>query len=267
VTGFVVLGHTGTTRRIPFWFRVERPRLALDPQHALARSGVYHATTIGAASHVTSYRYPDLLPNSFGARVRLAGPEVVYRFRLRRPVANFGIAVLSRAPGVAVQPRVVRDGDENRLAGWTAVPVDLNPYRSSFNMPRLVAGVVLPEPGTFDVVFDSPAGSRPGAFTFRFWINDTTPPTVRLISASNGTVRVAVRDSGAGVDPQSLHATVDGHSHPVSFAKGVARVSGVARGSHTLLFRAADYQETKNMEDMGPILPNTRTLKTTVVVR
>jgi hypothetical protein len=29
----------------------------------------------------------------------------------------------------------------------------------------------------------------------------------------------------------------------------------------------SDYQETKNMEDVGPILPNTRTLRTTVVVR
>jgi hypothetical protein len=29
----------------------------------------------------------------------------------------------------------------------------------------------------------------------------------------------------------------------------------------------SDYQETKNMEDVGPILPNTRTQQATVVVR
>ena len=29
----------------------------------------------------------------------------------------------------------------------------------------------------------------------------------------------------------------------------------------------ADYQETKNMEDVGPILPNTRTLRTSYLVR
>jgi hypothetical protein len=82
-------------------------------------------------------------------------------------------------------------------------------------------------------------------------------------------LRVAVRDRGAGVDPASLLATVDGRRAGLSYAAGVARVSlaGVARGSHTLVFRAADYQETKNMEDVGPILPNTRTLKTTIVVR
>jgi hypothetical protein len=31
--------------------------------------------------------------------------------------------------------------------------------------------------------------------------------------------------------------------------------------------KAADYQETKNMEDVGPVLPNTRVLRTTVTLR
>jgi hypothetical protein len=30
---------------------------------------------------------------------------------------------------------------------------------------------------------------------------------------------------------------------------------------------ASDYQETKNMEDVGPVLPNTRVLQTTVTLR
>jgi hypothetical protein len=30
--------------------------------------------------------------------------------------------------------------------------------------------------------------------------------------------------------------------------------------------RAADYQEAKNMEDVGPVLPNTRILHTTVTL-
>jgi hypothetical protein len=207
------------------------------------------------------------VPNGFGFPTRLGGPEVVYRFRLPRQVANFGVAILSRGRGVAVQPRVVRDDDENRLAGYTGLPIDLNPYRSSFDSPRRVAGVVLPEPGTFDIVFDSPARSARGPFTFRFWVNDTTPPSVRLLPPANGVVKIAVRDGGAGVDPQSLRATADGRTHAISFTNGIARILGLSRGSHTLVFRASDYQETKNMEDVGPILPNTRTLKTTVVVR
>ena len=41
----------------------------------------------------------------------------------------------------------------------------------------------------------------------------------------------------------------------------------VPPGRHVVTVSAADYQETKNMEDVGPILPNTRVLRTTVVVR
>ena len=47
---------------------------------------------------------------------KLPGPEQVFRVRLRRPVDNFGVAVLSRE-GRACQPRIVRAGDENRLVG------------------------------------------------------------------------------------------------------------------------------------------------------
>ncbi len=272
-TGFVVLEAPGVQParflRVPFWFFVDRPQLARDKAHALTHAGVYGGTTVGASGHVTSYRYPDLMPNSFSFPVRLAGPEVVYRFRLERRVANFGVALLSEAAGVSVTPRIVRDADENRLAGYAGLPIDLNPYRSAFQNSRPVAGVVLPGPGTFDVVFDSTARSRRGRFTFRFWINDTTPPTVRVERTTGGVVRVAVHDAGSGVDPASLQASIDGRHAGLSYANGMARVSlaGVARGSHTLVFRAADFQETKNMEDVGPILPNTRTLKATIVVR
>jgi hypothetical protein len=45
---------------------------------------------------------------------------------------------------------------------------------------------------------------------------------------------------------------------------GAARL---ARGTHRLSVTVADYEETKNMEDVGPILPNTRTFTATFVVR
>ncbi len=37
----------------------------------------------------------------------------------------------------------------------------------------------------------------------------------------------------------------------------------LARGTHRLTFQVSDYQETRNMENVGPILPNTRTISTT----
>jgi len=267
VGGFVVLTQGTITRRIPLWFRVVRPQLALDRTFPIGRPGIYRASTVGAPSRVSAYRYPDLTPSAVDFPTTLPGPEVVYRFRLSRAVANFGVVITRRDPGVDVQPRIVRNGDENRLAGYAALPIDLNPYRTSSGGARPVAGVVRPAPGTYDIVFDSTRRSRRGAFSFRFWIGDTSPPSIRVLSTSGGSLRIAVGDAGAGVDASELRATIDGRSRPVTYTGGVARVSGVTRGSHELVFRASDYQETKNMENVGPVLPNTHTIRTTVVVR
>jgi subtilisin family serine protease len=263
-TGFVVLSRAGQTRRLPFWLRVDRPELSA-PTRVLTRSGVYRGTTVGAPSRVSSYRYPDLSQSGFDFPVRLAGPEVVYRVRISRNVANFGVVITSRDRGVGVEPRILLAGDESRLAGYTALPVDLNPYRSQYGDHRLVAGVVLPTPGIYEVVFDSPADARPGAFTFRLWIGDATPPLIRLVSGGARAL-FAVTDRGAGVDPGAFQARVDGRSRRVAFSGGRAQVSlaGLTRRTHTVVLTAADYQETKNMEDVGPILPNTRTFRTRV---
>jgi hypothetical protein len=268
VTGFVILSREGTRRRIPFWIRVERPRLPLDRKVALVRPGEYTANTSLGAARVSSYRYPDVLPGHAAFPIRLTGREIVYRVHIRRRIANFGVAVIARNRGVVVEPRVVRNGDENRLAGYTALPFDQNPYRPGFGRHRLVAGVALPGLGVYDIVFDTPRGARSGGFRFRFWQGDVRPPSVRVLGVRNGFLELAVRDGGAGVDPVSLQARIDGNFVPVTFGSGRARLSlaGDARGRHTLSFTAADYQETKNMENVARILPNTRTVRTTFVV-
>ena len=43
--------------------------------------------------------------------------------------------------------------------------------------------------------------------------------------------------------------------------------SAPRKGSHRLVLQVGDYQESKNMEDVPPILPNTATLRATVRVR
>jgi len=156
----------------------------------------------------------------------------------------------------------VQGGDQSRLAGYTALPVDLNPYRSQYGDHRLVSAVVLPASGLYDVVFDSPRTASPGGFSFRFWIGDATPPRVRLLSGGRSAV-FAVTDRGAGVDPGAFRARVDGRSRSVRFSGGRAYVSlaGLPRRAHTVVLTTADFQETKNMEDVGPILPNTRTVR------
>jgi len=126
-TGFVVLTRGTDVRRVPYWFRVESPKLGTEPARTVTHAGTYTGNTAGKPSLVSSYRYPD---GSLGAPIALdlSGPEQVFKFVLTKSVANFGVAVVSHAKGVQVSPRLVVDGDENRLVGNTGIPVDLNPY-------------------------------------------------------------------------------------------------------------------------------------------
>ena len=268
--GFVLLTRGTDVRRVPYWFHVETPKLASERSTTITRPGVYQGDTAGKPSLVSTYRYPE---GNLGAGIalNLSGPEQVFRFRLSQPVANFGAVVLTRGRGVSVAPRLVEAGDENRLVGYTGLPVDINPY-ASFGRAVPAVGDVLPAPGTYDLVFDTPAGGKPGKFSFRFWVNDTTPPTVKLLTptlAPGSPLRLVIRDTGSGVDPFSIFAVADARHVAASYSRGIVTVNGVTQrlGTHTLSVTVADYQETKNMEDVGPILPNTRTYQTTYVVK
>src|SRR5439155_9470288 len=140
-----------------------------------------------------------------------------------------------------------------------------NPYRNTYGRTVPVAGAVLPAPGVYDIILDTRSAAEAGPFTFRWWINDVRPPRVRVVSTKGG-IAVAASDSGSGVDPSSAVARVDGKRARVTFAGGDFHI--VARkGAHSLVFQVGDNQETKNMEDVARILPNTTTLRTRVRVR
>jgi subtilisin family serine protease len=270
-TGFVVLTRGTTTRRFPYWLRVDAPQLGRVRHTALKRPGIYRGNTAGRPARVSCYRYPAN-PAPVAIPACLRGPEQAFRVVLRRPVANFGVAILSRAPGVRVQPRVTRGGNESRLTGYAALPLNLNPYLASYELLSPTAGAVRPDAGTYDVVFDTTARRYAGKFTFRFWIGDTKPPRIRLLTPTvrrGALVRVAVTDVGSGVDPSALHATLDGSPAAVRYRSGRALMpsAGLHRGRHVLVLRASDYQEAKNMENSGPILPNTANRRFRFVVR
>jgi hypothetical protein len=204
-------------------------------------------------------------------RTRLGGPEQVFRFTLRRPVANFGIAIVRHAKGVQISPRLVAGNDENRVVGYTGMPASLNPYLGLSHAEPAV-GAVLPDPGTYEFVFDTPTHAKPGAFTFRFWVNDTTPPSIRRLGrvvTIGRSLRFAVHDSGSGLNPRGFHARIGDRVVRVRYADGVLylRTKGLRPGRRAVVVKASDYQETKNMEDVGPVLPNTRVLHTTVTLR
>jgi hypothetical protein len=199
----------------------------------------------------------------------LLGPEQVFRISLTKPVANFGVAVTGGSS--SVQPRVVRAGDENRLLGELALPYSANPYLPGFGAPIRVAGAALPGAGNYDVVFDSATPAGAGPFTFRFWIGDTTPPSVRLVSVRKGQLRISARDTGSGIDPSRTRLYIDGRRSPARFDPGrgllFASIRNLRRGRHTLQVLVSDYQESKNMENVRRILPNTRRLKASFLVR
>jgi subtilisin family serine protease len=268
-SGYVVLQRSGITRRLPYWVGVTVPTLRETAARALARTGTYRGRVPRRRSSVTTYRYPERVA---GRVQRLTGPEQVFAVRLRRPAANFGVAVLSAGPGVRVEPRVVAGGDESRLTGYAAFPYVMNPYLADFFEPRPVSGALRPAAGLYHVVFDTRRAAHAGPFTFRFWIDDIAPPRAQLATRSvprGGRLRVNVSDGGSGVDPASVRVRIDGGRRRAAFANGRIEIAlgRLARGRHALVLQVSDYQESRNNENVAKILPNTRRLATTFVVR
>jgi len=272
LTGFVVLTRDGERRRIAYWLRVEQPKLVSESHRTLTRPGVYRATTAGKPSLVSTYRYPEN-PSPLSLETSLAGPEQAFRFRLRKPVANFGVVITSRGAGVAVTPRIVLAGDENRLTGYTALPIVLNPYLDRFEDPIPVSSATRPAPASYDIVFDTPSRASAGRFAFRFWIDDVTPPRIRLLDHSaraGGRIRFSIDDGkGSGLELNSVQIQVDGAAQRTKYVAGTHTffVSGFSRGAHTLQVTAADYQELKNNENVTRILPNTRVFRARFTAR
>ena len=270
IAGVIVL-HRGTVaRRVPFWGRVERPALSLAGARTLGRTAIYAGNTRGHQSLVETYRYPEV-PTGGPVAARLAGPEQVFRVRITRPVANFGVAIVRQGPGSRVEPRVVRGGDENRLTGYAALPLDQNPYVEEFGEPVPVAGALRPQPGTYYVVFDSPTRAGAGSFRFRFWIDDQAPPRASPVSRTvrrGDPIRIRVSDGGSGIDVRSIGATVDGRAARAPLVGNEIRVAtaSVAAGRHRLRVALSDFQETRNNENVARILPNTRTVALTVTI-
>jgi subtilisin family serine protease len=254
VTGFVVLTRGTDVRRIPFFFYVSLAKLTVEARTPLLRPGNYQGTTKGKPARVSVYRFPT------GGDVTYPGPERAFRVTVTGRPANFGTVVTS---GRAV-PHVTFDGLEDHLVGYTGLPVDLNPYRSSYGARVPVAGAVLPAAGSYDLVFDTRSNKEAGPFTFRYWVNDVTPPR---LSARTGKQAIIVRatDAGSGVDPASILALIDNKLVKATFTDGTIRVP-TSTGRHSLVLQVGDFQETKNMEDVAKILPNTATLRATVRV-
>ena len=268
---YVELRHGVDLRRVPVWARVTTAALARHKTLALGKPGLYGASTLGQGSFVTRYRYPED-PSGVDVTTMLRGPERVFGLRLTKPAANFGVVIIHRGRGSRVEPRVVAGLDENRLTGYAGLPTNHNPYMDAFGEPTLAAGALSPVPGEYGVVFDSAGRAGAGSFRFRYWVNDVTPPGLRLrtrIVRAGADVKIGAFDSGSGIYANSILASIDGDLVRATYRNGVVSISsrGLEPGRHRLRLRVSDYQETKNTENVARILPNTRTATFTIRVR
>jgi subtilisin family serine protease len=263
--GWVRLSCSGRTLRIPFWVHVAVSHLRAKKKTRISRPGVYTGNTKGKSSRVGRYLYPERVP---GVKRRLKGPEQVFRLELKRSHQNFGVAVVSHGKRVSVTPRIVRKSNEDKLTGLTALPVNVNPYVSRYADEVPAAGALRPSRGTYDIVFDTVSKAMAGSFTFRFWIDDTKPPRLRVLSRKEGRLTLRISDRGSGVDPASITASSDGRRLPLSFhactGKAVVDARRLNPGRHAIVVTASDFQESKNNENATRLLPNTATIRSSI---
>ena len=265
--GWIILTCAGQERRIPFWLHVAVSRLGEKKKTRLARSGVYRGNTKGKTALVSHYLYPE---RAYGVRRLLKGPEQVFRFSLSRSRQNFGVVVISHARRVSVSPRIVRGDNESKLAGLTALPINVNPYLDSFDETEPVAGVLRPAAGIYYIVFDTTSAAKAGRFRFRLWVNDVAPPRLRTLSRRAGLVTVKITDRGSSVDAKSISATVGKRRLALSFdsctGQAIINAKPLGVGRHTLVVSASDYQESKNNENSSRLLPNTAELNVSISI-
>ncbi|MFY9578976.1 MAG: S8 family serine peptidase [Gaiellaceae bacterium] len=298
--GFVVLDRGGLRRRIPYGFSVARPKLA--GAQAIQLKAVQSGTTAEGTDRAQEYRWPanpfSVNSSAFGLDKPVAddGKEKVYYVDVAKTATNVGVAVTNPAPNLGnrienllngpIHPWFLGSLDENDVQGYAGTPVNVNGFLQDYLFTTGVAGTVFARPGRYYVSVDSgrdPFTGRSGAgpFTIRSWINDTTPPKVRLITTkvASGRPSIAFRatDRQSGVDPLALVIGYKQFLFGASFydpSTGVAvfpfphdKDTRLKAGVASMRLVSADNQESKNVNTVSKrLMPNTTFLKANIRV-
>jgi subtilisin family serine protease len=278
--GFIVLRNGDVTRRVPYFFLVDRPALADAPVVALKK--LQTGDTRKGVDRVEAYRYPVApFGNAPDTPPMLEdGTETVYAKLIDRPAVNAGVAIVSETAGARVDSFYLGAQDENTVQGFAGTPVNVNALTSGYLLPIGAAGASFPRQQRFFVVVDSgrdrfDGRSLAGRYTLRSWIDDVTAPSIELLTThvapGRPTLVLRVRDAGAGVDPSSLTIAYRGvliGATTYDPTSGVAvfplpqNAPALVRGTLQLRLVASDFQEAKNIDTVGPsIMPNTRSAK------
>ena len=275
--GFIVLTRGSDTRRIPYLFLVDKPALASATVKPLVPGRPVFGDTRKGADRVTAYRYPVApFGNAPDSPTQAeTGDEHVYSLLLNHPVANAGVSMLLEG-GIA-DPWFLGSLDESTVQGYAGTPADVNGLTFDFGADVSAAGASFPRVQRFFV--SVVAGKDPytgrsfaGPYVMRAWVNDVTPPTLRILTTrvSAGRPLLAVRtlDGQSGVDPYSL---VLSYQSALIGAAFYDPLSGVAlyplprsaprlkAGKRRVLFATSDFEEAKNINTPGTaLMPNTR---------
>ncbi len=275
-SGFIVLRNGSVERRVPYAFIVERPVLRTAPVTKLQK--LQTGDTRQGTNRVSVYCCPSEPfgppPSYSGQGMNEDGAEHVYSLDIDRTVINFGVSVLA-STGV-VEPWVLGSKDENDVQGYAGTPVNVNELTLDSHVDISAAGAQFPRIQRFYISVDSrqdpfSGASAKGQYLLNAWIDDVTPPAVRLlttrVSAGRPLLVAQAADLQSGVDPLSL---VISYKSVLLAASAYDPLTGlilfgiptaaprltVGRTNATVM--AQDFQETKNLNTPGDdIYPNT----------
>ena len=276
--GFIVLRQGSITRKIPYEFYVGRPQLGLMEPKRLVKFQA--GDTVKGPNRVSTYCCPAAPfgppPDYVGPTMDETGSETLYVTSIDTPVANLGVAVEAAQADSLVDPWFLGSPNERDVQGYAGTPVNANQLMFDYKVDIGAAGASFPKVQRFWVAVDSssdPFTHRPlpGAYVLRSWVNDVTPPKIRLltrrVTAGRPTIIARVTDNGAGVDPLSL---VIAYHRVLVGAVVYDPVSGIAlfplpnaapkipKGRTRVVVSASDFQEAKNVDSIGDeIMPNT----------
>jgi len=283
--GFVVLRNGSVTRRVPYFFLVDRPALANAKVVKLKARQT--GTTASGPNLVEQYRYPVAPFGNAPDEVPMKedGAEKVYVTSVNGPAANAGVSILKETGSVRIDPFYLGALDESSVQGFAGTPVDVNALTYDYLDPVGAAGASFPRQQTFYVAVDSGRDRfdnkrLAGTYVLRSWVNDVTPPTAKLLSVEVATGRPAIvvrsTDSQSGVDPLSLTigykgilvgATSYDPDTGVAVFKLPQSAPALTPGKTAIRIESSDFEEAKNVDTTGTnIMPNTRYVSTSVRV-
>jgi len=262
--------------RVPYYFAVQYPQIGRAPRVTIKRDQL--GDTSKGVNHVSAYRFPSWPfgppPSYTGKAFNEDGAERVYTVRVSEHAANAGVAVVAAGIGALVEPWFLGSLNEDDVQGYPGTPVNVNGLTFEYQFDNGAAAVDFPREGRYFVAVDSradPYTNEPlrGQYLLHSWQNDVTPPRfkflTKIVSAGRPMLAAIASDRGAGIDPLSL---VIGYKRTLLLAALYDPGSGlilwpldgapkIGVGRTPMIAVASDYQESKNIDQAGRLLPNT----------